>query len=50
MTDRATRLSGRIYESDITRGLMIWRLDDPAVIQYLRTPHLNPQTSEFSVD
>ena len=24
--------NGRIYESDITRGLLIWRLDDPAVI------------------
>jgi hypothetical protein len=42
--------NGRIYESDITRGLMIWRLDDPAVIQFVRTPHLNPQTSEFSID
>ena len=42
--------NGRIYESDITRGLIIWRLDDPAVIQYLRTPHLNPQTAEFSID
>ena len=41
--------NGRIYESDITRGLIIWRLDDPAVSQYLRTPHLNPQTSEFSI-
>jgi hypothetical protein len=41
--------NGRIYESDITRGLLIWRLDDPAVSQYLRTPHLNPQTSEFSI-
>ncbi|MGH3045100.1 MAG: LVIVD repeat-containing protein [Gaiellaceae bacterium] len=42
--------NGRIYESDITRGLLIWRLDDPAVSQYLRTPHLNPQTQEFSID
>ena len=42
--------NGRIYESDITRGLIIWRLDDPAVSQYLRTPHLNPQTQEFSID
>jgi hypothetical protein len=42
--------NGRIYESDITRGLLIWRLNDPAVTSYLRTPHLNPQTSEFSID
>ncbi len=42
--------NGRIYESDITRGLMIWRLNDPAVTAFLRTPHLNPQTQEFSID
>jgi hypothetical protein len=41
--------NGRIYESDITRGLLIWRLDDPAVGTYFRTPHLNPQTQEFSI-
>jgi hypothetical protein len=42
--------NGRIYESDITRGLLIWRLDDPVVRQFLRTSHLNPQTQEFSID
>jgi hypothetical protein len=42
--------NGRIYESDITRGLIIWRLNDPAVTSYFRTDHLNPQTSEFSID
>ena len=42
--------NGRIYESDITRGLLIWRLDDPAVSTYLRTPHSNPQTQEFSIE
>jgi hypothetical protein len=42
--------NGRIYESDITRGLLIWRLDDPAVGTYFRTPHSNPQTQEFSID
>jgi hypothetical protein len=42
--------NGRIYESDITRGLLIWRLDDPAVGTYFRTPHSNPQTMEFSID
>ena len=42
--------NGRIYESDITRGLIIWRLNDPAVATYIRTPHSNPQTQEFSID
>jgi hypothetical protein len=42
--------NGRIYESDITRGLLIWRLNDPAVTSYFRTPHSNPQTQEFSID
>jgi hypothetical protein len=41
--------NGRIYESDITRGLLIWRLDDEAVIQFLRTPHSNPQTQDFTI-
>jgi hypothetical protein len=40
---------GRIYESDMTRGLTIWRLDDPAVSTYLKSDHLNPQTQEFSI-
>ena len=43
--------NGRIYESDITRGLIIWRLDDPAVNTYLRTSGANnPQTQLFSID
>ena len=42
--------NGRIYESDITRGLLIWRLNDQAVTSYFRTDHLNPQTVEFSID
>jgi hypothetical protein len=43
--------NGRLYESDITRGLVIWRLDDPAVNTYLRTsgPN-NPQTQLFTID
>jgi hypothetical protein len=43
--------NGRLYESDITRGLIIWRLDDPAVSTYLRTsgPN-NPQTQTFTID
>jgi hypothetical protein len=43
--------NGRIYESDITRGLIIWRLDDPAVNTYLRTTGSNnPQTQLFTID
>jgi hypothetical protein len=42
--------NGRIYESDITRGLLIWRLDDKAVDTFLRTPHSNPQTQDFTID
>jgi hypothetical protein len=42
--------NGRLYESDITRGLLIWRLDDPAVDTYLRTTGSNnPQTQLFSI-
>jgi hypothetical protein len=39
---------GHIYESDITRGLIIWRLNDRAVAGARRLGHLNPQTQEFS--
>jgi hypothetical protein len=43
--------NGRIYESDITRGLLIWRLDDPAVDTYIRTTGaVNPQTVTFNID
>jgi hypothetical protein len=40
--------NGRIYESDITRGLIIWNLSDDAVAGAKRLPHLNPQTQESS--
>jgi hypothetical protein len=40
--------NGLIYESDITRGLIIWRLSDPAVAGAKRLSHLNPQTQETS--
>jgi hypothetical protein len=40
---------GHIYESDITRGLIIWRLNDRAVSGARRLGHLNPQTQEFSI-
>ena len=42
--------NGRIYESDITRGLIIWKLSDPAVAGAEKLPHLNPQTQEFTID
>jgi hypothetical protein len=41
---------GHIYESDITRGLIVWKLFDRAVSGAIRLGHLNPQTQEFSFD
>jgi LVIVD repeat len=41
--------NGYLYESDITRGLLTWRLRDRAVYGYRTLPHLNPQTQEFSL-
>jgi hypothetical protein len=41
--------NGTIYESDIRRGLLIWRLNDSRVHPFLRTDHLNPQTQEFTI-
>jgi hypothetical protein len=40
---------GRIYESDMTRGLIIWNLSDKAVAGAKRLGHLNPQTQEFTI-
>jgi hypothetical protein len=40
--------NGLIYESDITRGLIDWRLSDRAVAGARRLSHLNPQTEEAS--
>jgi len=40
---------GRIYESDITRGLIIWNLSDRAVAGARKLGHLNPQTQETSL-
>jgi hypothetical protein len=42
--------NGRIYESDITRGLIIWELSDKAVAGAMMLGHLNPQTQEFTID
>ena len=39
---------GRIYESDMRRGLIIWDLSDPAVAGARKLGHLNPQTQETS--
>jgi LVIVD repeat-containing protein len=39
---------GRIYESDITRGLMIWNLSSPVTAGAKKLGHLNPQTQEFT--
>jgi hypothetical protein len=40
--------NGRIYESDITRGPMIWNLSSSAVAGAEKLDHLNPQTQEFT--
>jgi hypothetical protein len=40
---------GRIYESDISRGLLIWELHDKAVAGAQKLGHLNPQTQEFTI-
>ena len=42
---------GRIYESDMTRGLLIWDLCDKAVAGAgaKMLGHLNPQTQEFTI-
>jgi hypothetical protein len=41
--------NGLIYESDITRGLIVWRLSDDVVSGAMRLSHLNPQTQETSI-
>ena len=41
--------NGLIYQSDIARGLTIWRLNDPAVASFQRRPYLNPQTQDFAI-
>jgi hypothetical protein len=40
---------GYIYESDITRGLITWKLGDGRVSKALKLGHLNPQTQEFTL-
>jgi len=41
---------GEIYEGDMTRGLIIWKLNDRAVRNAIKLGRLNPQTQEFSID
>jgi len=41
--------NGRIYESDIKRGLLIWNLSGPFEAGARRVPYLNPQTAEFTL-
>jgi hypothetical protein len=38
-----------IYESEITKGLHVFRLSDPVAAGALKLGHLNPQTQEFSL-
>ena len=40
---------GRIYESDMTRGLTIWALNDSSVKSAMKLDRLNPQTQEFTI-
>ena len=39
-----------IYESEITKGLNVFRLSDSTTGGAMRLGHLNPQTQEFSID
>ena len=39
---------GRIYEGDMTRGLIVWDLNDRVVAGARMLGHLNPQTQETS--
>jgi hypothetical protein len=41
--------NGKIYESDITRGIYVWDLEDRDADRAVRLRHLNPQTQEFTI-
>jgi hypothetical protein len=41
--------NGFIYESEITKGLNVFRLSDPTTAGDIRLSRLNPQTEEFSL-
>lgn len=38
---------GHIYEGDMTRGLIVWKLQDDAVDDAIKLRRLNPQTQEL---
>ncbi len=40
--------NGRIYQSDIRRGLIVWNLSDPAVAGARKLDRSNPQTQEVT--
>ncbi|HSM72226.1 MAG TPA: hypothetical protein VK851_11850 [Anaerolineales bacterium] len=40
--------NGFVYESDITRGMIIWNLNDNVVAGAMKFDHLNPQTQMTS--
>ena len=42
--------NGRIYESDITRGLVIWNINDARASTYYKETRSNPQTQTFTID
>lgn len=42
--------NGLIYESDITRGLLVWNLSDNVTAGARKLDHLNPQTQESVID
>ena len=41
--------NGRIYESDIRRGLIVWNLSSNVVAGATKLPHSNPQTQETAL-
>jgi hypothetical protein len=40
---------GRIYQSDITRGMLVWELSGNTTAGTRKLGHLNPQTQEFTI-
>jgi hypothetical protein len=41
--------NGFIYDTNITKGLHIFRFSGPETAGAIRLPHLNPQTQEFTI-
>lgn len=39
-----------VYESEITKGLNVFRVSDRLLAGAIRLPYLNPQTQDFSLD